>query len=268
MSNSILSSVVKPDFDIESFVPATYNATYYSEVMEDEARLIEWQATTLHDTITDHLQQQNIDRFSHQWEAGSGPAVHHLFALEKYSDAIYLSDYIPGNLEEIRKWVRADEGAHNWEPFVQKILMAEGVEPTEEALKTRAQAVRSKIAGYYPLDLKDPTLDMRVYRAPFVTSYFVADSATGDKDVFVEMTKNAFSIVESGGLFVAAYLGGCSQYKVGEQWVVSADIQQADIERAFRECGAVNVRIERFETPTLADEGFNHIFTVTAKAPQ
>lgn len=258
--------VVRPDFDAELFIPAIYNKTYYSEVMEDEARLIDWQAITLHQTIVEHLGQAGLEQFSCQWEAGSGPAVHHLFALEKYSETIHLSDYLPQNLDEIRKWVRGDADAHDWRPFVEKILQAEGIKPTEAAIEVRETAVRTKITGYSPLDLKHPTTEMLAYKAPFVTSYFVADSATSDTDVFVDMTKNAFNIVEKGGLFVAAYLGGCKQYQVGDQWVVSADVKQADIERAFNECGAVDVKIERFDTPTLADEGFDHIFTVTAKA--
>ena len=259
-------TLAKPDFDAEAFVPATYNATYYSEVMEDEARLIEWQAGPLHKTITDHLNEKGLKTFSHHWEAGCGPSVHHLFALEKYSNAIDLSDYLHENLVEIRKWVMEDSDSHDWRPFLHSILTAEGVTPSEELMAARAEAVRIKIMSYNPLNLKDPTEAMLQYKAPFVTSFFVADSATGDKDVFVEMTKNAFNIVDEGGLFVGAYLGGCEQYKVGDQWVVSANIQQSDIERAFSECGAKDVVITRYDTPSLAEEGFDHIFTVTAKA--
>lgn len=263
MSLDVLETV-KPDFDEEAFVASTYNKTYYSNVMEDEARLIEWQAGALHNTITAHLQTSGIDRFPYQWEAGSGPSVHHLFALEKYSDAIHLSDYMPDNLAEIRKWVERDTTAHDWSPFVRQVLIAEGMQPTESDVEARMEAVRSKITSYLPLDLKSPTADMRAYKAPFVTSFFVADSATGDKAVFKEMTKNAFDIVDKGGLFVATYLGGCKHYKVGDQWVVSADIDHADIEDAFAECDAVDVQIERFNVPSMAEEGFDHIFTVSA----
>ena len=265
MSNEVLS-LTKSDFDAEAFIPSTYNATYYGEVMEDEARLIEWQAGELHDTVVEHLQSRGLDKFSHQWEAGSGPSVHHLFALEKYSDRIDLSDFLPENLEEIRKWVRGEASAHDWQPFVEQILAAEGQDPTPAAVAEREALVRSKIASYQLLDLKNPTAEMLAYKAPFVTSYFVADSATGDTDTFIEMTKNAFNIVESGGLFAGTYLGGCTHYKVGDQWVVSADVQQSDIEKAFELCGAKDVVIRRIETPSLAEEGFDHIFTVTAKA--
>lgn len=264
MSNN--TATLAPDFDSKAFVPATYNHTYYDEVMEDEAALITWQATTLDATIREHLADQGIEQFSHQWEAGSGPAVHHLFALEKYSKQIQLSDYLPDNLNEIKKWVAHDPAAHDWHPFVSEILKAEGVVVSEQAIADREQAVRSKIAGYHPLDLKEMTADMQAYSAPFVTSFFVADSATADRQAFIDMTKNAFSIVEQGGLFVGAYLGGCKYYMVGHNAVVSADIQYDDLVAAFEACNATDVRIERFDTPTLAAEGFDHIFTVTAKA--
>ena len=203
---------LEADFDASAFVPSVYNNTYYAEVMEDERCLIEWQATKLDYIIQKHLGSIGLERFPLHFDAGSGPSVHHLLALEKYSDALDLADYLPENLAEIRGWVEGtDPNAHNWKPFAREILAAEGLRATEEAVVVREQAVKDKIRSYNPLDFKEPTEEMLKYKAPFVTSFFVADSATGDKQVFADMTKNAFNIVAAGGLFVAAYLGGCKE---------------------------------------------------------
>lgn len=258
---------LQTEFDETAFDPKAYNSTYYDSVMADERGLIEWQANELHDRITAHLALRGIERFSRQFDAGSGPAVHHLLALEKYSDAIDLADYLPENLAEIEGWVdKTDPKAHDWSPFTREILAAEGIVATDQAVASREDAVRAKIASYNPLDFINPTAEMLTYKSPFVTSFFVADSATGDKQVFNEMTHNAFGIVAVGGLFVAAYLGGCKAYAVGDKWVVSADLTQVDIERALVESGAKNIQIKRIDTPELAPEGFDHIFAVSAEA--
>lgn len=263
----LLPSQNEADFDESAFVPAVYNNTYYAEVMEDERCLIEWQATKLDNDIRKHLGGMGIERFGIHFDAGSGPSVHRLLALEKYSDAIDVADYLPQNLAEIQGWVNGtDPNAHDWKPFAREILAAEGLYVTEETVALREQAVKNKIRSYNPLDFKEPTEEMLKYKAPFVTSFFVADSATGDKQIFADMTKNAFNIVAVGGLFVAAYLGGCKEYAVGDKWIKSADLSQHDIQVVFEECGAKDITIERFNTPSLAEEGFDHIFAVTAKA--
>lgn len=271
---NVTDPTLHDDFQGDLFDPANYNKTYYSEVMQDEAALVTWQATTLHQRLTDHLQARGVARFSHQFDAGSGPSVHHLFALEKYSDKIVLADFLPGNLEEIEKWLHGDPTAHNWEHFVDAILRAEGVDldgmsATERtaAIAARQQAVRSKIVarpeGFLPLDLKETVPEN--YRAPLVTNFFVADSATDDKATFATMIANTFDIVEQGGIYVGAYLGGCKAYAVGDEWVNSADLYPEDVERALLDAGAVNVTVERFETPEMAPEGFEFVMTAIAE---
>lgn len=256
----------RTNFEGELFISKEYNRTYYSEVMQDEGFLIEWQAGPLDEVIRRHLNSRGEEAYAWQFDAGSGPVVHHLFALEKYVRAIHLADFLPQNREEIRGWVeQTDPEAHDWTPFIQAILVAEGIEPTAEAVDTRAGAVRNKIASYSPIDFRVALKDEPVMTAPFVTSFFVADSATAEIDMFIHMTQNAFKSVESGGLFVAAYLGGCSEYLVGEEWFPSAEVTEADIKEAFSAAGASNLQVWRYETPEMAEDGFDHIFAVTSE---
>jgi hypothetical protein len=229
----------RTDFEGELFRPKEYNRTYYSEVMQDEAFLIEWQAGPLDQVVRAHLAARNEDSYARQFDAGCGPAVHHLFALEKYVRRIDLADFLPQNRAEIRGWVEEDDpDAHDWTPFIRAILIAEGIEATAEAVDARAAAVRRKVASYSPIDFRMPLEDEPVMTAPLVTSFFVADSATAETEMFVHMTMNAFKSVEPGGLFVGAYLGGCSEYLVGDDWFPSAEVKAKDIEDAFSMAGA------------------------------
>ena len=154
--------------DSTTFAPVDYNRTYYSEVMEDEAALIRWQATTLDKRIKAHLHSTSQRHFTSLREAGSGPAVHHLFALEKYVDTIHLSDFLPANLEEIRRWLDHEEHTHDWRPFVAAILDAEGIEVGDGDIETRQESVRAKIQSLSRIDLKRGTGIGSGYSAPFL----------------------------------------------------------------------------------------------------
>lgn len=254
-----------PDFDSIHFVPALYNKTYYSSVMQDEAALIKWQAGALDKLLRRYLLLRGLNGFDWMFDAGSGPAVHHLFALAKYSKMLHLADFMPENIAEIQKWVENSPEAHNWGVFIDEILKAEGIEPTTKNVAARAKEVRKKISSYSTLDLKRRVSPKLRGSSPFVTSYFVADSATGSKSVFARMTKNAFDIVAEDGLFVATYLGGCTKYLVGRRWLSSANVTEHDINSALTHAGAKNVTIWRFNTPEMEHEGFTHIFAAVAE---
>lgn len=253
------------DFDVDCFIPAVYNRTYYSSVMQDEAALIAWQAGPLDKIIRRHMLLRGLKEYPLLFDAGCGPAVHHMFAMSKYARTIHLADYMPENLAEIQKWVAADPNAHDWDVFAKTILTEEGFEPNRQKISARERELRRKIQAYSLLDLKKPTKIAHRGCAPIVTSFFVADSATRSKNVFAKMTKNAFQIVENDGLFIASYLGGCDQYRVGNKWINSAHITETDIREAFTKAGAKKVTIWRFDTPKMDFDGFNHIFAVVAE---
>lgn len=257
--------LLTPDFDSVHFVPALYNKTYYSSVMQDEAALIKWQAGPLDKLLRRYLLLRGQTTFPWMFDAGCGPAVHHLFALAKYSKMLHLADFMPENIAEIQKWVIGSPEAHDWGVFIDEILNAEGIEASIKDVAGRAKEVRKKISSYSTLDLKRRVTPKLRESAPLVTSYFVADSATRSKNVFARMTKNAFEIVADDGLFVATYLGGCTKYRVGRRWLSCANVSEDDIRSALVNAGAKKVTVWRFDTPEMAHEGFNHIFAAVAE---
>ena len=48
-------------------------------------------------------------------EIGCGPTVHHVLPLAPYVSAIHMADYLPENLDEVRRWRDREPGAHGWE---------------------------------------------------------------------------------------------------------------------------------------------------------
>ncbi len=248
------------DFARASFIPFIYNKTYYTTVMQDEAALIAWQSRELDPILRQHLRSLKLKCFPIMIDAGSGPSVHHMIALSRYTKKIHVADFMSENLAEIEKWVLKDPKAHNWNLFTKTILQHEDHKFTKRAIIRRENQTRRKIASYSHLNLRKFDHSYKE-SALLVSSFFVADSATKSKKIFKKMTKNAFEIVQPGGLLVASFLGGCKRYRVGRKWINSADITEDDIRDAFNEVGAKKVSIWRFETPEMQRDGFNHIFT-------
>jgi SAM-dependent methyltransferase len=253
-----------PDFDQDLFIPAVYNSTYYSQVMADELELIKWQSGELRDVLSKDLLKKGKARYDTLLDIGCGPAIHHMISLAPLADKIKLADYMPENLAEIRRWQRRHPRSHDWKVFTQETLKREGFETSSANIRARQNEVRAKIKSLHILDLKQPVDDYLIESADFVTSFFVSDSATKSKKVFHKMVKNVFSTVTPGGVFVSAYLGACQRYKVGKHWINSADITEDDLKTTLGQIGAREVKIWRFDTPHMQDEGFDHIFAAVA----
>lgn len=256
---------IQKDFDSIDFIPALYNKTYYSSVMQDEAALIDWQSGPLDKFLRRHLLLRGMKSFPWMFDAGCGPAVHHLFSLAKYTKMFHLADFMPENIAEIQKWVAKQSDAHDWDVFAKAILSSEGILASTQAIASREREVRKKIGSYSNLDLKRRVAPKFRNSAPLVTSYFVADSATRSKNVFARMTRNAFEIVADDGVFISAYLGNCSRYLVGRKWLPCASVAEDDIRYALENAGAKKVTIWRFDTPEMQHEGFDHIFAAIAE---
>ena len=270
-------------FDMSAFVPTEYLSQYFMVVEEDEQRLVDWQATILAERIGTHLATRGLKRFGLHIDAGCGPTVHHMIALSPYSESIKVMDFLEGNVGEVQKWLAQGEDAHDWNHFTRAILRAEGIDQPDEAMVlAREQETRNKISVanegadqpkgsglFVPFDLKQPRpwTQKMAGTGDLVSSFYVADSCTDKLPEFNEMTKNAFSLVAPGGLFVSCYLGGCESYAVGDSVVKSVNLQEEDLTLALKRAGAEDIEIIRYETPENAPDGFDHIFVASAVKP-
>jgi NNMT/PNMT/TEMT family len=273
------------EFSSETFSSRAYNETYFSEIMADEQFIVDW----LVDRGTAHIRRlisrTGFARVPVVLDVGCGPTVHHLFPLSPLVDNFILADYMAENLDEIDLWRRRDDLAHDWNMFARATLAAERGRRHRTVASSRASTarereehVRQRIAALRLVDLHltDPLLpsahdvvpgeDAELTRDTFlvVTSFFCADSATASRSTFRMMLRNLGSLIEDGGLLLAAFLGGCDRYKVGARWLPSPNLREDDISRGLTEAGLNIKELRRFETPQLAVDGFDHIYVAAA----
>lgn len=246
------------------FDPVAYNTTYFSEIMQDEAAVLDWLVARLPGL----LHERGVDDM-HLLDAGCGPTIHRMIAFEPFVASMTLADLMIDNLAEIDRWRDREVGAHDWSHFTTTIQRSERlVHRRSDHASTcdREASVRRKISGLASIDLRRAaSLCIRSGAAPrrefdVVTSFFCADSATADLTEFELMLGNAAGYVRPGGWFIGSCLGGCSAYRVGEHWLPSAQLHAVDIAAAVHRAGVDLYELTRFATPELGIDGFDHIY--------
>lgn len=110
-------------------------------------------------------------RFARAVEVGCGPTLHHALLLAAHVDALWLADYLPANLEECRRSLAGEPGAHDWGVSVS------GMQPA--AVADPWQVLRERVAGLLPVDVlaarplgADDSFDL-------VASYYCIECAGG-----------------------------------------------------------------------------------------
>jgi NNMT/PNMT/TEMT family len=196
-----------------------------------------------------------------------------MLSLCREVDEIVVSDYLADNLAEIQLWLDRAAHAHDWTPFARDILAAEGTAPTQSRIRQRESLLRSRVKELAAVDLRSPRplCPATPYGASIeqphfdvVTSFYCADSATPSVEEFHCMIANMATLIAPGGSFIGSFLGGCRAYSVGTRWLPSANLDADDIASALGRSGMTVNELTCFETPDLADHGFDHIFVTAA----
>lgn len=238
--------------------PEAYLNDYYGEVQPDEVATIQF--------LVERLTQ--VSGGPKMVEVGSGPTLHHVFPAIPHVSGITMSDYLQGNLEEIQRWIRKDEGRHDWFPFVRYTLQCEGlVEPPISAVLERKRLTREKICE---IKLVDVSLDDPLGREhrggwPLVLSCYCADSATDSQEVWERYMHNIASLVVPGGTFITAALYKAPSYKVGEKFFPSANIDESDLSRVLQlDFDPRSIMIEVREVIGHQSQGYNGVILAQA----
>ncbi len=238
-------------FDAD-WVPAEYLEDYYAVVEPDEVETIAFFA----DAIRDARPTAPILFF------GTGPTLHHVFLSADRASEIHLADYLPRNLTAIESWLRRDDDAHDWRPFVRYTLECEGLAaPTETQVARREELTRAKITRLLQADAGDR--EPLAERYSTVVSAYCADSATADRATWETYMRNIAGLVEPGGVFITAALRRSRSYLVGGKRFPSAHVDEHDL-RAVLE-PEFDCAIEVREVPEHARLGYAGIVLVRAR---
>ena len=203
--------------------PRRYLAEYYHTVEADERQTIAFFV----EAMTHFRGGEPVLVF------GVGPTVHHVFLTAPKASEIHLTDYLPGNLAEVRRWLDGDPQMHDWQPFVRYTLQCEGLAlPTPADVAKREADTRRKTCRLLQADLRD--LQPVCTRYATVISAYCADSATTDLAEWSEYMHRIASMVRPGGTLLLAALRQSNGYRVGGKIFPSANVSEHDVLKALK----------------------------------
>jgi hypothetical protein len=174
---------------------------------------------------------------------------------------LHLSDFLPENLKEIRKWLNNEHDAHNWDVYIKFVLDLEG---NQESIQERKKDMEKRITQLLPIDIYRhyPLGTLKTYS--LVTSFFCADSVTKNKDDWRKCMSNIFTLVEPGGTIILAALRNAVSYRVIDQDFPSPHVNENDFKSMFENYRFVNTDIQVMSIPEWAEDGFDS--AILAKA--
>ena len=221
--------------------PRRYLADYYRTVEPDERLTLAFMVEAARAVPSD----ASVLIF------GAGPTLHHAFPFAA-ARVIDLCDLLPGNLLEIRRWLAAAPGAHDWRPFVRATITCEGKAADAAGVARREAETRTRVGRLRVCDLCEPVPVARGRGAyDVVVTAYCPDSATADAATWALYMRRIAALVAPGGLLVVAALRRCGGYRVGDRRFPSANIDEADLQRVLTPFAA-DLRIEAHALPRQA----------------
>ncbi|MEQ1951221.1 guanitoxin biosynthesis pre-guanitoxin forming N-methyltransferase GntF [Mesorhizobium sp. CN2-181] len=230
--------------------PGAYLAEYYGRVEEDERETIAFFVRAMSASAT----------YEPILFVGVGPTLHHVFLAGETASEIHLGEYLQANLDEVRRWLCRQDGAHDWRPFVEYTLQCEGMaQPSDADIDIREWLVRQKTRKLFRCDLRQPHPVGERRRYNTVVSAYCADSATGSKDEWAAFMQRIIGLVRPGGTLLTAALWNCHSYRVGGKVFPSPGIEEEDLfaalAPAFGEDGIVIRTHKLADAPTKGYQG-------------
>jgi hypothetical protein len=229
--------------------PKEYLGSYYSDIDVDERETISFFVDAA----------KKMPRDQPVLFVGTGPTLHHVFAVAEIASEIHLSDYLRPNLDEIAGWIGGKAGAHDWTPFVRYTLECEGVaQPSACDIAEREWLTRRKISRLLDIDLrKEQPLGEAARPYATVVSAYCADSATADHETWRLYMRRIMDLVEPGGTVLVAALRGARRYFVNGNSFPSPAIDERDMRRVLLPYfSAADLTVEAFDVPGCEPHGY------------
>jgi hypothetical protein len=237
--------------------PKEYLAEYYAEIMPDEKYAMEFLAEAM----------QRLPSVPLALDFGCGPTVHHLFPLVPQVQEIHLAEYLPANREEVSRWLRADEAAHDWRAFSLETLRLEGhPNPSGALAAEREWATRARVSRILPGDAGDDDPlgpEMRA-RYPLVTTHYCAEGATHSKAVWRCYMRNIAGLVQPGGTIIVSACGAADYYMVGRCRFPCAGIDGKDLLLCLLEDGFMDIDLRVRQVPDHSEQGYSSVIFASA----
>lgn len=200
-------------------------------------------------------------------EFGCGPTLYAALAMAPHVRQLHLSDYLQSNLEEVRRWLNHEPGAHDWRVYVRAILEREGGQrPMPAEIAGREAVLRQKVVGLHQVDIRSslPFGSRRTF--DLVGSFFCIEAVSSDREEWSTYLEHLSSTVAPGGNLLLASVRQCRGYEVLGRMFPAAYVDEADFLGLLPRFGFDEGSLVVHAVPIKewAAEGFDSICLVAA----
>jgi SAM-dependent methyltransferase len=195
-------------------------------------------------------------RFGRAVEVGCGPTLHHAALIVPHVDHLTLTDYLPANLAEVRRWLDAEPDAHDWGVYFSGLSAAADPMPL----------LRERVQALLPVDVRHlrplggmPPFDL-------VASYYCLECVSGEQDEWRQRLANVSRLVAPGGVLLLGALRRCHEYHVLGRVFPTALVDESDFAAELPNLGfaPAGTVIEAAPVAEWAGQGFDSICCVWA----
>jgi SAM-dependent methyltransferase len=206
-------------------------------------------------------------RFARALEFGCGPTVHHAAILAPYVDQLDLSDYVPANLTEVRKWLDGAPDAHDWDGQLGDLLATEQtVGAPAESLESRKARLRKVVRDLRIGDCRRPVALGERHQYDLVATFYTIESVDEGKHAWERHVGNVCELVRPGGVFTCATARRADHYRVLDRAYSTTSIDEDDYLRVLPTLGFDPKSMHALGVPVghWAAQGFSGICLVWA----
>jgi SAM-dependent methyltransferase len=248
----------------EVFDPLAYLRTYYAGPLSDDER---FNLSQLRQTLDRFRADGGRPGFRRALEVGCGPTIHHAIPLVPHVAELHLSDYLPANLAEVRRWLDRDPTAHDWSAYLRGVLAAEGENSSDDDVRQRADALRARVTALKECDLRQPHPLGEPAAYDLVTCFYTAECAARDRREWAQVMRHLGKLVAEGGVLFQVAMRRGAHYRVGGTDIPAVPVDERDFAAVLPECGFAPraATITPARVADWADHGFEGVIVVTAE---
>lgn len=227
--------------DFTYFDPNDYLNEYYGDVGAENLALLRFMNETY----------RQLPRGGRLLDFGGGPTIYPLISAVGRVDEVHFSDYLPANLEAVRRWLSKHPSAFDWSEFVRQAIELETGAPCSNAdIARREDEIRSLVTGLMRCDAsRTPPIEGVYTPYDVIVTNFCAESATSDRWQWRAFVINIVSLLKPGGVLIMSALKGAGSYAVGSRRFPAVDISEDDLIELLEETGFQQKQIELRSVP-------------------
>lgn len=236
---------------------------YRDVIVSDFIHVYHFLIRQLHQVFTTEAKGKTI------LDVGCGPSVYTALLASRTFDDIVLSEFVPGNREQLERWIRNESNALDWSPVVEYVARVEGYIDLQKGAEKISQRTRNALRKVIPCNVTSPGILAESHRSTFdaVVTSLCLEAAVMDDITYCAAVADIGRLIRPGGSLILCGLTGNVGYTVGKKTFKCFPCTEDLVRFATAEAGFVHETWNAmpFEELRCSDSAFDTAFVTCCK---